>query len=129
MNNSNTHRKPILLYCSQPTQTHDDSESEDSDFPSCRIGNDPPLISRSPLPIPTHSRYLPAGSQQLTTLGEKEPHQSQRCGQPNNGLGQTNIINTLDATLKVLIFSLVQVAMLNVNVRLIVPSLFAENIC
>ena len=167
MNQSNTHRKPILLYCSRPTQTHDDdSESNASDFPPCRVGNSPPLISRSPAlipthspalipthsrylraaaqthydsdsksddsdfppcqvgnsepfisrssaaPVPTHSRYLrePAvnRSQRLTTSSENKPlaHQSQHRGQ-RKGLGQMNVINTVDATLKVFIYFLV----------------------
>lgn len=182
MNQSNTHRKPILLYCSRPTQTYDDdSESNASDFPPCRVGNSPPLISRSPALIPTHSRYLRAAaqthydsdsksddsdfppcrvgnsepfisrssaapvpthsrylrepavnrSQRLTTSSENEPlaHQLQRRGQ-RKGLGQMNVINTVDATLKVFIYFLVYIVavlIVNVNIRLIV--LFTENVC
>lgn len=135
MNLSNTHWKPILLYCSRPTQTHDNSESEDSDFPPCwvGVGNSPPLISRSPLPVPRRSCYLQAAEnspQQLATSSEDKPHQSQRRGQLNKGvkeLGQTNVINTVDAVLKVFINSLVLIAMLMLkdNVRLII--LFTEN--
>jgi hypothetical protein len=55
---SNAHRKPIILYCSRPTQTQDDSEadSEESDFPPCLEGNCTPIMSRSsPAAVP--SRY------------------------------------------------------------------------
>jgi hypothetical protein len=59
MNDSNTPRKYVLLYCDQGTQTQDDSEpdSDDSEFPPCLIGNSAPLISRSPIPV-SSSRYL-----------------------------------------------------------------------
>jgi hypothetical protein len=102
MNHSNTHRKPILLYCSQATQTRDDSEleAEDSDFPPCCVGNCPPLISHySPVTVPSHSRYPPAaasGTRQLTISSEEEPSQSQH--RQHTGLGQTNIVNIVDAT-------------------------------
>ena len=96
MNSSNSRqRKPILLYCSTPTQTHDSDspashpilseaelEGSDSDiyyFPPCRIGTSPPLISRSP--GFRSSRYRRSAS------GSKSP--------PKMGLGQTNILNTV----------------------------------
>jgi hypothetical protein len=80
MNSSN--RKPIILYCSKPTQTQD-SETEDSDhsdFPPCRIGNCPPL---SPPPPPRKSRYY-----RQSASRSKSP--------PSMGLGQTNILNTVN---------------------------------
>lgn len=106
MNRSSTHRKPVLLYCNQATQTQDDSEVEDSDFPPCRVGNDPPLIFRySPVTFPSSSRYPQAAAsrilqQQPTIPSEEEPSQSlaQRHRQPNTGLGGTNIVNIIDAT-------------------------------
>jgi len=99
---SNAHRKPIILYCSRPTQTQDDSEadSEESDFPPCLEGNCTPIMSRSsPAAVP--SRYLPAATsgsqQQLTISGEKEPQsesQHRRLPNPGPGLGQMNVVNT-----------------------------------
>jgi hypothetical protein len=115
MNQSNTHRKPI-----QPTQTNDDSDADDSDFPPCRVGNSPPLFCHSPVAVPTRrSRYLRAA---------ENSSQRQHTGK---SLGRMNVINTVDATPKVFIYSLVHVAMLmlNVNVRLIVQVLFTENVC
>jgi hypothetical protein len=116
MKRSNTHREPILLYCSQPTQTHDESEthyeseadSEDSEFPPCRVGNDPPLISRrssSPVIRPNshHPRAAASSSQrQLTISSGKE---LQRRRQLNKGLGKTNVVNTVDAKVLVLYIS------------------------
>ena len=55
----NAHRKPIPLYCSRPTQTQNDSEAEESDFPPCLVGNCTPIMSRSPAAVPSRSRYLP----------------------------------------------------------------------
>jgi hypothetical protein len=95
---SRYHHKPIVLYCSRPTQTRDDSkaDSEESDFPPCLEGNCTPIMSRSSPTVPSH--YLPAATsgsqQQLTTSGGKEP-QSQHRRLPNPGLGQTNVVNTL----------------------------------
>lgn len=115
MNRTNTHqRKPILLYCSRATQTQDDSEAEDSDsdFPPCRVGNLPPLISHySPVTrqaFPSHSRRPQAAAstilqQQLTISSDSEekPSQSQPHRRPNTGLGRTNIVNIVDATVMV----------------------------
>ena len=104
MNRPNAHRKPIPLFCDKSTQTQDSdesdsSETEDSDFPPCRVGNSAPLISRSPLPPPPRSRYFRAAA---SSVSEEKPYhhggQSQRCQKPNTGLGRTNIINTVDAT-------------------------------
>ena len=45
-------RKPIIiLYCDRATQTQDDSEEPESDFPPPRIGNLPPLISSQYSPV------------------------------------------------------------------------------
>ena len=87
MNRTNTHqRKPILLYCSRATQTQDDSEAEDSDFPPCRVGNLPPLISHySPVThwaFSSHSRHPQAAAstilqQQLTLSSDSEEKHSQ----------------------------------------------------
>lgn len=92
MNSSNTRRdrKPITLYCSQPTQTQEselevkDSEGEDSDsdFPPCRIGKSPPLMSRSP--------FVPSNRYHQSASG----HDSN--SPPNMGLGQRNILNTVN---------------------------------
>lgn len=110
MKRSNTHRKAILLYCSQATQTQDDSEAElDSDFPPCVEGNHPPLIS-------CHS---------------PEP-QLWRRRQPKKGLGQTNVVNTVDAHTKVVskfVYSLLHMAMLTANVNISAILLLRENIC
>lgn len=108
MKRSITHRKPILLYCSQATQTHDDSEAEDSDFPPCREGNSPPLISRySPVQaIPSRSRYPRAAASGIqpttSSKGPEEPPQSRRRQKPNAGLGQANVVNVVDSTAPVL---------------------------
>jgi hypothetical protein len=116
MNRSNAHRKPIPLFCSQSTQTQDSeysSETEDSDFPPCRVGNSPPLISRSPLPPPPRSRYFRAAA---NGISEEEPShhggQSQRCQKPNTGLGKTNIVNIVDVT---------TTTVLHTKVRLYIP--------
>jgi len=112
MNHSNTHRTFITLYCSQATQTKPDNSeaeasAEDSDFPPCRIGSTSPIMSR-PLPVARPSRYLPkaaASSEQLqqqptiiisSSEEPEEPPQSHRCRQLNTGLGQANILNTVD---------------------------------
>jgi hypothetical protein len=101
MNPSNTHRKPILLYCSQATQTqdHDDSETEDSDFPPCRVGNLPPLISShySPVPFKLHASGILQRQLTLSSEDSEEPSHTQRRRKPNTGLGRSNIVNTIDA--------------------------------
>jgi len=108
MKRSITHRKPILLYCSQATQTQDDSEAEDSDFPPCREGNCPPLISEShcsPVTVLSRLRHPQAaadGSQQLTISSDEERPQSWRRQKPNTGLGQANVVNMVDTTAPVL---------------------------
>ena len=68
MNHSDTHRKPILLYCNRTMQTEPENNFKtDSDFPPIQIGNHPPLfLSYSP-------RLLAA-----------------------TRLGQMNIVNTID---------------------------------
>lgn len=111
MNHSNTHRKSITLYCSQATQTKPDNfeaeaSTEDSDFPPCRIGSMTPIMSR-PLPLARPSRYplkAPASSKQQPTIlivssseEPEKPPQSHRHRQPNTvGLGEANILNTVD---------------------------------
>ena len=125
---SNAYHKLILLYCSQPTQTPDDSEAEESDFPPCLVGNCMPIMSRSPAAVPSRSRYLPAATsgsqQQLTISGKKEP-QSQHRQLPNPGLGQMNVVNTTATALNkkvlvILYISYSNVINNNINVRAIV---------
>jgi len=115
MNHSNTHRTFITLYCNRATQTEPDNSkaeasAEDSDFPPCRIGSMSPIMSR-PLPVARPSRYPPkataSGVQQPTIIisSSEEPEelsQSHRSRRPNIGLGQANILNTVDATATVL---------------------------
>jgi hypothetical protein len=96
---SNTHpRKPITLYCSRPTQTQDDSEAEESDFPPFLEGSLSPIMSR-PSPVRPRSRYLPAATsgsqQQLTISGATGSGKEQHRRLPNAGLGQTNVVNTV----------------------------------
>ena len=115
MNHPNTHRKPILLYCSRQTQTQEDSDyglsdselsdselsdSEFSDFPPCRKfkenNHNPPLMASCfSAAAPSHSHYFQAATsgsksqRQLTTSSESQ-------SQPNRrGLGQKNVVNTL----------------------------------
>lgn len=83
-------RNPIMLYCSQPTQTKDDSEPEKSEFPPCKEGNGTPPSRYSPVAL------LPR-PQQLTISNEEEEPPQSRHRQPNTGLGQTNILNTVNA--------------------------------
>ncbi|KAF8798518.1 hypothetical protein BYT27DRAFT_7320414 [Phlegmacium glaucopus] len=98
MNRYNAHHNYIPLYCSQPSQTlpQGDSEVELSDFPPIKERNSTPPMS----PVPVHSRPLrpkaaPGGSQQLPVSSEEEPPRSQHRRQP--GLGQANILNMVDA--------------------------------
>jgi hypothetical protein len=104
---SNIHRKPIILYCSQPTQTQNDSEAEesdDSDFPPCLVGNLTPIMSR-PSPVRPRSRYLPAATscsqQQLTISGVSEKEHRRL---PNTGLGHKNVVNTTGNTKVVILY-------------------------
>ena len=143
MNRSKTHSKFITLYCERSTQTQegqDNSETEGSDFGPCLIGNDPPIMSR-PSPVTLPSRYRAAASsiqqKRIVVVSSEESEEPQRRQQPNTGLGQTNIINTVDATATVLhtkvsssIYSL-RVAMLtaNVTVRAAVILLFTTSLC
>ena len=69
-----------------------------------------PIMSR-PLPVARPSRYPPkataSGVQQPTIIisSSEEPEelsQSHRSRRPNIGLGQANILNTVDATATVL---------------------------
>ena len=117
MNHSNTHRKFITLYCNRAIQTEPDNSeaeasAEDSDFPPCRIGSMTPIMSR-PSPLARPSRYplkAPASSERQPTIiivssseEPEEPPQSHRRQQPNTvGLGEANILNTVDT--KVLLF-------------------------
>ena len=118
MNHSNTHRTFITLYCSRATQTEPDNSeaeasAEDSDFPPCRIGSMSPIMSR-PLPVALPSRYPPKAAasgvqlEQRPTIiisSSEEPEeslQSHRGRKLNTGLGQTNILNTVNT--KVLLF-------------------------
>ena len=112
MNSSNTDRKFITLYCSRvtqtgPTQEWDDSDAEtsdDPDFPPCRKGNHPPILP--PLPAAHYStesvapRAAMSGRQQqiITISSDENSPQSQRSRQ-EHGLGNTNIINTVHATM------------------------------
>jgi hypothetical protein len=153
MNSSNTHRKFVTLYCdksmqTEPTQDDSDAEaSEYSDFPPCRIGNDPPLLSRAhyssesvAAPFKScHPRVATSRIQRQITIisSDEESPQSQRCQQPNKGLGNTNIINTVHATSTVfklpkkvfLIYYSLHLAILiaNINVRVIL--LLTRSLC
>jgi hypothetical protein len=93
------------FYSERSTQTregHEDSESEESDFPPCLIGIDPPIMSRSS-PVTLPSRYRAAKPIVIVSSEESdEPPQPQRHQQPNTGLGKTNIVNMVDATATVL---------------------------
>ena len=121
MNSSNTQRKFVTLYCDRWTQTQptqDDSDTEDSvdsEFPPCRIGNDPPLFPRahSFQPVaqatPSQSCHLQAATsgiqRQITIISsDEESPQSHLCRRPtrSKGLGLINIANTVHATSTVL---------------------------
>jgi hypothetical protein len=107
MKRSNTHRKFTTLYCDQSTQTQegqDNSETEDSDFGPCLIGNSLPIMLR-PSPVVLPSRYQAAARSQqqpIIVISSEESEEPPQCRQPNPGLGQTNIVNTVDATATVL---------------------------
>lgn len=117
MKRSKTHREPILLYCNRPTQTNDVddfeteiSEVEDSDFPPCKIGNSPPLFLRSP----SYHRY--PRKLEAASSSESQPPQSQRRRQPDAGLGQINLVNTVHTKVISYIQAL-HVATLMMNVK------------
>jgi hypothetical protein len=99
MQGNNSHRRHIPLYCNQSSEpTQNESEAELSDFPPIKERNSTPP---SPAPsVPARSRYLPQAArrypQQHPLSSEEEP-QSQRHRQPKTGLGQTNMLNTVDA--------------------------------
>ena len=109
--NRYTHSASTKFYYERSTQTResqDNSETEESDFGPCLlIGNAPPIISRPP-PVTLPSRYRAATSsiQQkpivVVSSEESEGPQPQRHQQLNTGLGQTNIVNMVDATATVL---------------------------
>lgn len=110
--NRYTHSASTKFYHERSTQTRegqDNSETEESDFGPCLIGNAPPIMSRPP-PVTLPSRYWAATStgsiQQkpivVVSSEESEEPQPQRRQQPNTGLGQTNIVNMVDATATVL---------------------------
>ena len=123
MNHSNTHRTFITLYCSRATQTmtepdnsEDNSETEasteHSDFPPCRIGNMSPIMF-CPLPDAHCSHYPPRATASSVQLKQptimissseepEESPQSHHYQQLNTGLGQANILNTVNT--KVLLF-------------------------
>ena len=139
MNRSNTHSKFITLYCERSTQTQegqDNSETEDSDFGPCLIGNDPPIMSH-PSPVTPPSRYREAAStiqqKHIVVVSSEESEEPQR----RQGLGKSNIINTVDATATVLhtkvsssIYSLrVAMLMANVTVRATAILLFTKSLC
>ena len=89
-------RVRIRLYCSQPTQTQAESETEpSSDFPPIREGNSSPLLG----PIRTCPWVAREASQPLPVSHREAPPLSQRRWQPSVvGLGQSNILNTVSAT-------------------------------
>lgn len=80
----------VPLYCSQPTQTHPESEAENSaessDFPPIRIGK--------PMSLASAVRR----DQHQLSLSDEEPPQSRHRQLRNTGLGKTNILNVVDAT-------------------------------
>ena len=86
----------------QTREGHENSETEESDFGPCLIG-DP----RSPVTLPSHYRAAASNIQQkpIVVVSSEEPEeqpQPQHRQQLNTGLGHTNIVNTVDATATVL---------------------------
>jgi hypothetical protein len=95
MEDYNPQRRPIPLYCSQPSQTQDDSEAEVSDFPPIRERNSTP-----PAP-PAHSHLpcrqaAPTSSKQLPLSSEEGEPQLRRRRHPDVGLGRSNVLNVVD---------------------------------
>lgn len=79
-----------------PCTQADDSESELSDFPPIKKRNS----TASPIPArscPPHPQAARRGSSQISSPSKEESPQSQRHQEPNVGLGQTNILNMVDA--------------------------------
>ena len=110
--NRYTYSASTNFYHERSTQTRegqDNSETEESDFGPCLIGNAPPIMSCPP-PVTLPSRYRAATStgsiQQkrivIVSSEELEEPQPQRRQQLNTGLGQTNIVNMVDTTATVL---------------------------
>jgi hypothetical protein len=103
--NRYTHSKTAKFYHERSTQTregHENSETEESDFGPCLIG-DP----RSPVTLPSHYRAAASNIQQkpivvVSSEESEEQPQPQHRQQLNTGLGHTNIVNTVDATATVL---------------------------
>ena len=83
---------PLMLYCSQATQTQPESkyeEAESLDFTPIRIGK-PERMS------PASAMYK--NQYQLSLSDEEEPPQLCCHQQCNAGLGRTNILNIVDTT-------------------------------
>jgi hypothetical protein len=98
MEDYNPQCRSILLYCSQPLQTQDDSEAEVSlDFPLIREQNStppaPPAYAHSHLP---RRHAVPTSSKQLPLSSEEEEPQFRGRRQPDVGLGQSNVLNVVD---------------------------------
>ena len=70
----------VPLYCSRPTQTQDEDsyESDSSDFPPIRIGKS----------------MSPASAMRRNRFPDEEPPQPRH----HKGLGETNILNIVDAS-------------------------------
>jgi|ERR1700733_8224591 hypothetical protein len=85
MDRNDPHRRFVLLYCNQSTQTRPesdhDAESESSDFSPIRIGK----------------RMSPASAMHRKPhqFNKEEPSQLHRC---RTGLGRTNILNVVNTT-------------------------------
>lgn len=96
--NRTPHAPPISAHSLAARQTMSDSEAELSDFPPIKERNStpsaPPIPVYSHLPRPQTARR---SSRQLPLSSEEESPQSRRCRQPNMGLGQNNIVNTVNA--------------------------------
>lgn len=88
MDHNNPPHHYIPLYCSQSTQTQPESdyEADSSDFSPIKIGK-----SMSP------AAAMRRNPQQLP-LSDEEPSQLGHRQHRNAGLGQNNILNTVDAT-------------------------------
>ena len=107
--NRYTHSASTKFYYERSTQTResqDNSETEESDFGPCLIGNAPPIMSRPPVTLPSRYRAATSSIQQkpivVVSSEESEGPQPQCRQQLNAGLGQTNIVNMVDATATVL---------------------------
>ncbi len=84
-------------------------EDELSDFPSIKVGNDAPLFSPNPGRSDSHPPgAAQMGSQQLPLPSKSEGSRLQRRQKPNKGLGNINILNTVNpaAPVQVIPYSL-----------------------